>query len=422
MMRPLLISTSDLGHGAGIAAYRLHQGLNAAGVESRMLVSDKLSDDPAVVQVPPPPRSMAGRAVRRLLRMCEYALNQAGPQNLFSLAAPWTLRHPWTDSAGVIHLHNIHWHSRNFSPLMLPYLSRKKPLVWTIHDMWPLTGHCYNPIDCERWLEGCGRCPDLKSYIRLSVDTTAAMVRLKRSMVEKSRMVIVTPSRWMKGQVEESSIFYGKDVRCISNGVDTRVFRPLDRAVARDGLGIPQASTVILFVASRLHDPMKGYMYFLETLARLNLPKNNALVLTMGSGSLPLDSLAGFPMKSVGYVADESRMAKVYAAADVLVMPSLQDNLPNVVLECLACGTPVVCFDAGGLKDMVRHGENGYVARHKNTDDLAAGIEFVLAYPDGGRQLRHEAVKTVRDGFTLERMVQAHLSLYAELSGQMGEA
>src|SRR6266581_7736438 len=103
MMRPLFISTSDLGHGAGIAAYRLHQGLNAAGVESRMLVSDKLSDDPAVVQVAPPPRSMAGRAARRLLRMCEYALNQAGPQNLFSLAAPWAVRHPWTDSSGVIH-------------------------------------------------------------------------------------------------------------------------------------------------------------------------------------------------------------------------------------------------------------------------------------------------------------------------------
>lgn len=420
-MRPLLISTSDLGHGAGIAAYRLHQGLITACIESRMLVSDKLSADPAVNQLPPSSCSISGRTAHRLLRACEYALNQVGPQNLFSVAAFLALRHPWTDAAGVIHLHNIHWHSRNFSPLMLPILSRKKPLVWTIHDMWPLTGHCYNPIECERWREGCGRCPDLKSYIPLLVDTTAAMFRLKRNMVEKSRLVIVTPSRWMKGMVSESPIFYDKEVRCIPNGVDTHIFYPLDRATARSRLGIPMSNNVILFVASQLHDPQKGYPYFMEAIAKLNLPKKETVVLTMGGGRLPADGLSGFPIKALGYISDEAKMAEVYSAVDVQVMPSLQESQSNVVLECLACGTPVVCFDTSGPRDMVRHQNNGYLARWKDTDDLAVGIEFVLGLPEQRRSLRHEAGKTVQDSFSLEQMVQSHLSLYEELSDLMGD-
>src|SRR6185369_9236131 len=159
-MRSLLISTSDIGHGAGIAAYRLHKGLLEAGCESRMLVTEKLSNDPTVAQIPAPTRTSAGKGIQRFLHRCEYALNLVGFQNLFSVAAPMTLRHPWTASCNVIHLHNIHWHSRNFSPLMIPILSRKKALIWTIHDMWPLTGHCYNPYECDRWRNGCGSCPD----------------------------------------------------------------------------------------------------------------------------------------------------------------------------------------------------------------------------------------------------------------------
>jgi len=298
---------------------------------------------------------------------------------------------------------------------MLPQISLKKPLVWTIHDMWPLTGHCYNPLDCECWREGCGKCPDMKSYIRLLVDTTGFMVSIKRRVVQKSRMTVVCPSIWMKGLVEASPVFSGKDIRCIPNGIDTDLFRPFDRSALRLRWGIPESKQVILFVASQVDDPRKGYSYFLEALSRLTLPKQQLLVLTMGSGKFPAEGLSGIPVKSLGFLSDELRMAEVYALADVLVMPSLQENLPNIVLESLACGTPVVCFDNSGQKEIVKHRENGYLASLNDAADLASGIAFVLKSPYGGHHLRETARKTVVDGFSLNNMVEAHVKLYSEL-------
>lgn len=416
MIRPLLVSTSDLRHGAGIAAFRLHRGLSAAGIDSRMLVTDKLSTNPAVLQVPPLPRTLPGQLARNALHWCENAISALGIQGCFSVATPSLMRHSWMKSSDLVHLHNIHWHSRNFSLLMLPYLSRKKPVVWTIHDMWPFTGHCYNPVECERWRKGCGKCPDLASYIRLLLDSTAALVKLKRNVVMKSNMVIVCPSRWMKGVALESQVFAGQDVRYIANGVDTDVFHPYDPLVVRTKWGIPISKQVILFVAAQVDDPRKGYALFLEALSRLTLPKEKLLILTMGGGKLPDgDSISGIAVKSIGYLPNEDSMAELYAAADVLAMPSLQENLPNVVLESLACGTPVVCFDNSGQKEIIRHLENGYLARLGDSADLAAGIAYVLDRRGNGQVLRNEARNTVLNSFSLRDMVQHHSELYSEL-------
>lgn len=413
-MKVVLISTSDISHGAGIAAYRLHCGLLLAGIDSRMLVTEKLSQDNTVMQVPPPPSSRSAACTRRLFHMAEHALNVAGLQNVVSVATPYLMCHPWIKSADLIHLHNIHWHSRHLSLLMLPHLSRI-PMIWTLHDMWPMTGHCYYPSDCTRWINGCGKCPDLGIYPRMLIDATAMMFAIKRIVLRNTSITVVAPSEWMQHQAQLSPIFAGKQVHCIPNGVDTNVFYQRDRLSIRTGLGIKPSESAILFVSSQLDDPRKGFFQFSEALSGLRLPKERVVILTMGGGEIDSEQLSGFRVLSMGYVGDEDRMAQIYSAADLQVVSSLQDNLPNVVLESLACGTPVVCFDCGGLKDMICHRENGYLAAWKDADDLRAGIEFAINRPAGDTSLREHAVATVKTSFELEKAASVYTGLYGGL-------
>ncbi len=413
-MKVALVSTSDIGHGAGIAAYRLHRGLLRAGIESRLLVTQKCSQDDTVIQIPPPPKSRPATTIRRLLHLSEHALNVAGLQNLASVATPYLLRHPWIKGADLIHLHNIHWHAQHFSLLMLPTLSRT-PMLWTLHDMWPMTGHCYYPSNCTRWMNGCGSCPDLTIFPRMLADATALMFAIKRFLLRNTAVTLIAPSEWMRQQVLNSPIFSGKQVRSLHNGIDTVVYYPQDRTSIRTELGLGPTDRAILFVSSQLNDPRKGFSLFVEALRELKISSGQLVILIVGGGGLDSNRLAGFRTISLGYQTDEKRMARIYSAADIQVVPSLQDNLPNVVLESLACGTPVVCFNCGGLQDMVNHQHNGYLAAWMDPVDLRAGIEWLLNRSREDTALRDQAAKSVKGRFDLGTAAAAHIGLYNEL-------
>jgi glycosyltransferase involved in cell wall biosynthesis len=411
-MRILIVSTSDIGHGAGIAAYRLLTALQQLGHQASMLVAEKRSDDPHVVIVRPVPKNPLARCLFSVEQFLERGLNVTGLQNLYSVRARTLLRHELVAQADIIHLHNLHWHANNFSILAIPVLAGRKPVVWTIHDMWPLTGHCLYAYDCQRWRTGCGACPDLSSYMGVLFDLTSFMVGLKRRLVRCNRLSAISPSKWLHGLMAASPVFTGVDLRCIPNGVDTEVFKPSLREAARRYLGIPEGAKVILFASSHFNDTRKGGTFFVEAVKRLHLDQE-PLILSVGQGGVAAADLGGLPVRNLGYVADAQEMADLYAASDVYVMPSLQDNLPNVVLESLACGTPVVCFDTGGLSDMVEHRRNGWLARPRDPDDLAEGIRYVLGCVEK-LDLREAAVRTVHETFTLRHAAESHLAIYRE--------
>jgi glycosyltransferase involved in cell wall biosynthesis len=417
-MRIVHVSTSDTGHGAGIAAYRLLCAQREAGIDAVMLVAEKRSDDPGVICVREEPGGGISRTLFRCDLFMERVLNVLGPQNLYSVLSRALLRHELVRSADIIHLHNLHWHSRNFS-LALPFiLGRQKPVVWTFHDMWPITGHCISSRDCEQWRVGCGSCPYPRAYLGQLFDTSRLQCLLKRTMYNHSNFTVVTPSRWLADKVKHSPLMKRHDVRTIPNSIARSCFRPVEKQIARELLGIREYERpAILFVSAFLDDPIKGYDYFEEALCQLHERGGlqGVQVLLAGRGKANARLKDRYAVYELGYIDDMTRMALVYSAADLYVMPSILDNLPSVVLESMACGTPVVCFDTGGIPEMVQHGLNGLVARNRDAADLAAQIETLMGNQEIREQVGHDALRTVKNLFSPELQVQRYIALYREL-------
>ncbi|MGB2631169.1 MAG: glycosyltransferase family 4 protein [Candidatus Omnitrophota bacterium] len=410
-MNIVIISTSDIGHGAGIAAYRLHKGLRETGINSSMMVSEKMSDDNLVFPAKKEPSSRVGQFFRNIDHQIEYVLNLIGPQNIYSVASRGIENNKLIQQADIIHMHNIHWLSGNFSLLQL-FLAKKKPVIWTIHDMWPMTGHCFYSLDCQRWRTGCGHCPDLKIFVPIKYDSSAFQWKIKRAIYKKTQPLVVTPSKWLAEIISEAPVFRGCEVVNIPNGIDQEKFKPIDQKEARGYFDLETDKKIVLFVSSELRHARKGYEYFEKAILSIREKNSDILIMTVGKGSLPSVLKEKFNTKELGYIESPEKMAKVYSSADIYVMPSLQDNLPNVAIESLACGTPVVCFDTGGVPEIVEHLKNGYVAKHKDVKDLAKGMNKLLNDRGLRKEMKINAIKTVGEKFSESLQVKRHIDLY----------
>lgn len=307
--------------------------------------------------------------------------------------------------ADVVHLHNLH--KNYFSLLALPEITCLKPVVWTLHDMFSFTGHCVNSYGCQRWGKGCGNCPDLNIEPRVKKDNTHLLWRLKKIVYRYSDFSPVCPSVWLKSKLE-NSILKDKEITLIYNGVDETVFKNHHKRKARNLLNLPQDKAIILFVSfGGLTHKTKGGHLIDGVLERLI--KENLLILVVGHIG---DNIERENLKTLPYIEDTKKLALYYSAADLFLYPSLADNCPLVVLESLSCGTPVVSFNTGGIPELVRHKETGYIAEYKNIDELAAGVEFFLGKPallkKAGRKARQSVLKT----FTLKKMIKKYLELY----------
>jgi glycosyltransferase involved in cell wall biosynthesis len=392
----LHISESDRAGGAARAAWKLHRDLRSRGHVSRMLVGRKQSADRDVRSV------KRGNGWRAADRLAGEALDRLGLQYVFYPSSFAVARDPWFRAADVVQLHNLH--GSYFSYSALPLLSRRKPVVWLLHDMWAFTGHIAYSLDCERWRHGCGSCPYLHEYPALPRDTTAALWRWKRAVYARSRLTLVTPSRWLASLVRESPLLGRFPVRHIPYAVDTEAFAPGDRAAARRALDLPPERPIVLFVASDVADPRKGFHALEQAVRGLGEPP---LVVVAGAGEVR----SGIETRGLAELAD-GRLADAYRAADVVALPSLADNFPNVAIEALACGRPVVARPAGGIGEAVRHLETGWLGA-----DLAAGLRELLA--DG--ELRERLGRTGREvaerEYGLSLQTDRYLELYAELAG-----
>jgi glycosyltransferase involved in cell wall biosynthesis len=414
----LHVATTDLADGAGIAAFRLHEGLRQLGVESRMAVMNKRSNRSDVHLVE---RRFASTKVSPLVDFAfdgvEVILNQLLPQNSFSLHSHRLLSSSLVRESSIFNLHALHRRRRHFSADLCLALSKRAPVVWTLHDMWAFTGHCTYSFDCERWKDACGACPTPGDPVKLAFDTTAMNLRFKRRTYAESGFVVVCPSRWLADLARASPLLAGKRIEHIPYGIDATVFRPVDKRAAREQLSLPPESQILLCSAFSFSNRRKGLHFVWDALARLTRP-SEGLLLIMGDGPLPDGLPRGWSVRRMGFLADPGRQALVYAAADVLAFPSLADNLPNTVLEAMACGTPVLAFAVGGIPEIVRSGETGYLAPPSDADGLARGMDWLFDDGERLRCMQREAAAEVARIYAPGLQAQRYRDLYLDLLGQ----
>jgi glycosyltransferase involved in cell wall biosynthesis len=413
-MKVLHLNTSDINGGAARAAYRLHQGLQRIGLTSQMLVQDQVSDDSTVVK--------PATKLQRGLAKIQPILNVL-PLLLFSPQrdrVPYSLQwFPDAISSQIAQIApdiiNLHWISDGY--IQIETLAKlNKPIVWTLHDMWPFTGGCHYSQECDRYTKSCGACPQLGST--RDGDLSRWVWRRKARAWNNLNLTIVTPSNWLATCARSSSLFEGLRIEVIPNGLDLQKYKPIERSLARKLLDFPQDKQLILFGAMKsTSDRRKGFHLLLPALQKLSQSEwQKRLELVVFGASEPLEPPDfGFKANYIGKLSDDISLSLLYAAADVFVAPSVQDNLPNTVMEALACGTPCVAFKIGGMPDMIEHEQNGYLAQPYEVEDLARGIAWVLEDRERYEKLCDRAREKAEEEFTLELQAQRYLSLYKEL-------
>lgn len=286
----------------------------------------------------------------------------------------------------------------------------RKPIVWTLHDMWAMTGGCHYAGDCTAFMRRCGTCPQL---LRASAnDHSARLFAQKRKHWARARFQAVTPSRWLAEMAQQSALLAEQPAPVvIPNAIDTQQFKPLDKQHSRRALNLPEKSKIVLFGAVTSSNPYKGYGYLQATLQKLAQTRQDVAFVSFGGGTPPTEKL-GVPVYHLGTLHDEVSLTLAYSAADVFVFPSTQETFGLVAAEAMACETPVVAFRTTAIPEMVLHQQNGYLAEPFNTDALARGIDWVL---EQGDALRAAARAHVLTNYTYAYVAARHLALYEAL-------
>ncbi len=416
--RVVHVGTADNSGGAARVSFRLHRGLMDLGIQSSMLCGYVVERNRREIACCPEQNTLWQRAFR-------FAVNKAEQwSGLEYQLLPWKndfLNHPFVRNANIVHLHNLH--GGFFPQRLLPDLSLQKRLVWTIHDMWPVTGHCYYPgiYDCERWKSGCGSCPGLRQddHYPLSVDTSAFLWKRKRAIYAKTNLTLVAYSQWTLDQIRSSPLLSNRRSVLIPLGLDVETFRPMPKETARDFLKIPRDRKVLFFSAIGLNSPRKGWKYLKEALARLSASGAAADALILTAGDLgPAEKLqSAIPVMSLGYVTDDRIMMLAYNAADLFAGASLFETLGLVFLEAAACGVPSVAFDTSGVRDVVRHMQTGYLAEFKDSGDLAKGIATLLNDDQLRGAMSERCRRMAVDEYSTELQARRISGLYREILG-----
>ena len=408
----LHVSTFDRHGGAALAAFRLHQGLGGLGIRSRMLVASQSSDAPSVI-APRTRLSKLGHDLVALIDRAPLALYRTRPATSFDIQ--WIGSFPTSAVArlapDIIHLH---WVAGGF--LRIETLAKlARPLVWTLSDMWPFTGGCHVSGDCDRYRSQCGRCWQLGSDS--TRDLTHWVWWRKERAWRHIDLSLVAPSRWIADRARSSSLFRERPIRVIPNGVDTSVFKPLEKAFARRCLDMDPDRHVILFGAiNAIEDPNKGFDLLIEAIRivsrRLSAARHELVIFGCSEPGKPQE--LGLATRYLGRLADEVSLAIIYNAADLMVVPSRQESFCQTAAEALACGTPVVAFDATGLRDVVEHGVDGYLARPYEPEDLANGMVQILMSAADGKMAQRARQRAV-DEFSLGKVARKYAELYKEV-------
>ena len=410
-MRILIVNTSERTGGAAVAASRLMEALCNYGVKAKMLVRDKETQSLTVSALPGQRRSQCHFLWERFVIWLHLHFRR---QHLFDIdianAGTDITRLPEFQEADVIHLH---WVNQGMLSLkdIRKILESGKPVVWTMHDIWPATAICHYARGCEAFQTECRHCPLMSG----ALDFSYRVWQQKQRMLQGQRVTYVACSQWLADEARKSALLKGQLVTSIPNPIDTHVFRPQDKQEARQALNLPTDKRIILFVSQRVTDPRKGMSYFVDAVAKLveKHPemKQNTVVAILGGHAEDVASQLSLPACPLGYVSNPKRIVEVYNSADAFVLPSLEDNLPNTLMESMACGVPCVGFQVGGIPEMIDHRQNGYVARFRDVDDLAVGIRYVLDEADYA-ELSKSAVQKVAHSYSQQSVAKRYVEIY----------
>lgn len=407
-MNILIVNTHDQQGGAAIAAYRLLEALNKTNAKAKMLVLNKKSNNPNVIQIG---NNFLNKVRFAAERAAIYIENRFSRKNLFDISIANNgvsiVNHPEFQKADIIHLHWINQGMLSIGEIGKILASGKK-MVWTMHDMWPFTGICHHAGECNNFEKGCGFCPYLRKPSEKDISYTTFL--RKQAAYSLGKIHFVACSNWLKNLALKSQLTTNHKVSTISNPINTNRYRPKNKVAIRKLLRLPTDKKIILFVATKVSDKRKGIDYLIEAskiLSRKN--KNYALLIAGNNGEEITSKLALTTYKS-SYVASE-QMPDMYNAADLFVTPSLQENLPNTIMEAMACGTPSVGFDVGGIPEMIDHKQNGYIATYKDAEDLAKGLIWALEEADM-EQLSANARKKAEENYSESIIAERYLEIY----------
>lgn len=412
-MKVAIVSTYDLDGGAARAAYRLHRALSSAGVTSRMFVQEQSSSEPDVDGPRSPWKKLSAQLRAKVDQLPSQLLGvRRGDLSLNWLRSGLVQRLE-AFKPDVVHLH---WVNDGFVSLSeLSALSALgRAVVLTAHDMWSFTGGCHYDGECGRYAgAGCLGCP-LQPNSRF-VDLPVARYRTKTRVYHGSRVTFVCPSRWLAGVARSSAVSVGRPVHTIANGLDLDVFKPVDRQFARGLFNLPDDRIVLLFGAMNAQsDPRKGYIHLDEALRLLagSQVAASLMLVVFGSAQRRRIERHGLPVIEVGRLHDDESLTALYSAADLFVAPSLQDNLPNTVVEATACGLPTVAFDIGGMPDIVEHGTTGWLVPPGDAGALAERLEFAAEDAVWRRRAAIAARELALQRFSATAFARAHLGIY----------
>ncbi|MES2025540.1 MAG: glycosyltransferase family 4 protein [Pseudomonadota bacterium] len=412
-MNLLILNTFDSQGGAAIATYRLHSGLRSLGINSHLLVQNKKTDDYSVTGS----RTKWQKAIAMLRPYIDKF-----PSDFYRRREKILFSSAWFPeklalavskaSPDIVHLF---WVNGGF--LRIETLRKfKQPIVWTLHDMWPFTGGCHYDDECGKFRQSCGDCPLLHSD--KDGDLSRRIWTRKQTAWSDVPMVIVATSHWLADMARSSSLFKDQRIEVIPNGIDTERYKPIDKRTARSAYNLPQDKHLILFSAfGATSDKRKGSQFLVPALEKIAQKgwgtKTELIIIGASEPENPPD--LGMKVHYMGQLHDEISQVLLYSAADVVVAPSMQENLSNTVMEALTCGTPVVAFDIGGMPDMIDHKTSGYLAAPFESTDLADGIMWVLEDEGRRNMLSQRARQAAVERYALQTVAHRYSTLYQSI-------
>ena len=307
----------------------------------------------------------------------------------------------------LYHFHDI---SLTFSPIALSWLSKHKPVVWTMHDCSPFTGGCIAPLDCIEFHSGCKSCPQLKQLpLGTKFDFTGIMQAYKAKMLSRQIISLISPSQWL---IEESKAAHAFKIKpiYIPNYVNSEIFKPIDKSLVRRVLGLPEDRFIVLLSATGLADKHKGVDFAIEALEPF---KNKIFVIGVGIIEKNIqERLKDFPCLLTGYIYNDLLLAQYYASSDLYVFPTLADSFGLVAIETMACGTPSIAFKTGGVPEIIEHNINGWLVKQKDIKGLVEGIQLVMREPERLARWSSNGLKKIMHEYSAEKFLSSHLKLY----------
>ncbi len=414
-LKVLFLNTYDIYGGAAKSTYRLHKCFQNIGIDSKILVQEKSSDDYSIIA----PEAK----VMKLISRIRPAIDSL-PLRVYKKRdreAPWGVS--WLPNniirkidrirPDIVHLN---WVSGGFLPVSA-VAKIKYPIVWTLHDSWVFTGGCNLHYDCTNYMRSCGSCPQLHSSN--SNDLTNWTWKRKYRAFKGLDLNIIAPSRWLSDCAKKSSLLKNQKIKIISTGVvDTDLFKPIDKKTARKILNLPEGKKYILYGAVNfMLDKNKGFHHLNSAIRHLisrGQAKDTELLLFGSSEPFKSPSI-GIKARYLGRLYDDFTIALYYSAADVLCVPSMQEAFSITAAEALACGIPVVAFDSTGITDIIEHKKNGYLAEPFKTTDLASGINWVLKSKRRYAKLSKNTRKKIVEKYRIEIIAKKLKDFYLNL-------